>query len=114
MTYPEKENCNTYALTKRTTPRQQNRNSSAEAMYRIYCAREGEGRSRQKHKNFQIEKTSCQKMGVVMRETTHGTTGSENCSQDVSKVELCWVGAVLMLYHYLRKDTLGRALKMFK
>ena len=32
------------------------RNSSAEAMYRIYRAREKEGRSRQKHKKFQIEK----------------------------------------------------------
>jgi hypothetical protein len=43
-------------LTKRTTPRQQNKKSSAEAMYRIYREREKEGMSIQKHKKFQIEK----------------------------------------------------------
>ncbi len=43
MTNPEKENRNTYALTKRTTPSRQNKKSSAEAMYRIYREREKEG-----------------------------------------------------------------------
>ena len=59
-----KENCNTYALTKRKIPRRLNRKSSAEDMYRIYRAREKEERSRQKHKRCQIEKDILQEDGL--------------------------------------------------
>ena len=38
-----------------------------------------EGRSRQKHKKFQIEKNILPEDGR-WRETTHGTTGSKSCS----------------------------------
>ncbi len=83
MTNPEKENRNTYALTKRTTPSRQNKKSSAEAMYRIYREREKEGDVNTETQKIPNRKKHPARRWGWWRETTHGTTGSESCSQDV-------------------------------
>ena len=88
---PEKENCNTHALIRRTISRQQNRNSSAEGMYRIYHTREKEERSGQKHKRCQIEKNILPEDGW-WREQTHGTTGSGKCSQGMKRKQRTILG----------------------
>ncbi len=82
MTNPEKENRNTYALTKRTTPSRQNKKSSAEAMYHIPRERKEGGCQYRNTKNSKSKKRPARRWRW-WRETTHGTTGSESYSQDM-------------------------------
>ena len=60
-------------------------------MYHIYCTREKEERSGQKHKRCQIEKNILPEDGS-WREQTHGITDSGNCIQDMKRKERTILG----------------------